>query len=323
MFKPLKIGKYEVKYPLIQGGMGVRISAGSLAGHVAKCGGVGPAKRMLERAHNFFDVIEAVTSARKAGFTNLNLDLIYGLPGLDLETWTATVREVLAWGPDHVSAYGLTLDEGSLWHARGVGGLPPEEAVTAQYWALARAAAEAGFEHYEISNYARPGDEVAVTTPAALPDGTSLQLDGSPAVQATRGGRIWKFTMPQRPGTPRLSPPPACLPPAARRRLPSSPTSGSTRRSCHTWSRARSAVWTSRPPMKVASATASTWTAVTNTGWHRAVNGPIASFVFHPAAITSRRPGGTRWHGQFSVRHTSALSSSCCWPSSSGSHIRP
>jgi oxygen-independent coproporphyrinogen-3 oxidase len=67
------------------------------------------------------------------------------------------VREVIAWGPDHVSAYGLTLDEGSLWHARGVGGLPPEEAVTAQYWALARAAAEAGFEHYEISNYARPG----------------------------------------------------------------------------------------------------------------------------------------------------------------------
>ena len=41
MFKPLKIGKYEAKYPLIQGGMGVRISAGSLAGHVAKCGGVG------------------------------------------------------------------------------------------------------------------------------------------------------------------------------------------------------------------------------------------------------------------------------------------
>jgi oxygen-independent coproporphyrinogen-3 oxidase len=111
----------------------------------------------LDRRHSARQARAAFAAAREAGVDNISVDLIYGLPGLDLETWTATVREVMAWGPDHVSAYGLTLDEGSLWHARGVGGLPPEEAVTAQYWALARAAAEAGFEHYEISNYARPG----------------------------------------------------------------------------------------------------------------------------------------------------------------------
>jgi oxygen-independent coproporphyrinogen-3 oxidase len=63
---------------------------------------------------------------------------------------------VLAWSPDHLSAYALTLDEGSLWHAAGVSGLPEEETVTAQYWALAHHAGEAGFEHYEVSNYARP-----------------------------------------------------------------------------------------------------------------------------------------------------------------------
>jgi oxygen-independent coproporphyrinogen-3 oxidase len=85
------------------------------------------------------------------------VDLIYGLPALDLQTWTRTVREVLAWRPDHLSAYALTLDEGSLWHAAGVSGLPAEETVTAQYWVLAELAAEAGFEHYEVSNYARPG----------------------------------------------------------------------------------------------------------------------------------------------------------------------
>jgi oxygen-independent coproporphyrinogen-3 oxidase len=111
----------------------------------------------LDRRHSAGQARAAFEAARAAELRSVSVDLIYGLPGLDLATWTATVREVLAWGPDHLSAYGLTLDEGSLWHARGVSDVPPEETVTAQYWALAHAAAEAGFEHYEVSNYARPG----------------------------------------------------------------------------------------------------------------------------------------------------------------------
>jgi oxygen-independent coproporphyrinogen-3 oxidase len=111
----------------------------------------------LDRRHSAGQARRAFAAAREAGFDNVSVDLIYGLPGLDLATWTATVREALAWAPDHLSAYALTLDEGSLWHAAGVSGLPVEETVTAQYWTLARLAAEAGFEHYEISNYARPG----------------------------------------------------------------------------------------------------------------------------------------------------------------------
>ena len=111
----------------------------------------------LDRRHSADQARRAFAAVREAGFDNVSVDLIYGLPGLDLATWTETAREALAWEPDHLSAYGLTLDEGSLWHAAGVSGLPPEETVTAQYWALARLAAEAGFEHYEVSNYARPG----------------------------------------------------------------------------------------------------------------------------------------------------------------------
>jgi oxygen-independent coproporphyrinogen-3 oxidase len=111
----------------------------------------------LDRRHSAAQARRAFTAAREAGFDNISVDLIYGLPDLDLATWTATVREALAWEPDHLSAYALTLDEGSLWHAAGVAGLPVEDTVTAQYWTLARLAAEAGFEHYEISNYARPG----------------------------------------------------------------------------------------------------------------------------------------------------------------------
>jgi oxygen-independent coproporphyrinogen-3 oxidase len=82
---------------------------------------------------------------------------MYALPGLDPDGWTRAVEAVLDWKPDHLSAYGLTLDAGSLWGASGVEGLPSEDTQVDQYWRLARAAAARGLEHYEISNYARPG----------------------------------------------------------------------------------------------------------------------------------------------------------------------
>ena len=131
----------------------------------------------LDRLHTAAQARRAFDAARAAGFEDVSVDLIYGLPALDLATWEETVKGALGWGPDHLSAYALTLDEGSLWHAaerRGAGAppseaseipivlpppvvLPPEDTVTAQYTRLAQLAAEAGFEHYEISNYARPG----------------------------------------------------------------------------------------------------------------------------------------------------------------------
>src|SRR5439155_23538562 len=69
---------------------------------------------------------------------------------------TRAVDAVLDWQPDHLSAYGLTLDAGSLWGAAGIDGLPAEQEQIDQYWRLARTAAAHGLEHYEISNYARP-----------------------------------------------------------------------------------------------------------------------------------------------------------------------
>jgi len=111
----------------------------------------------LGRLHSPDDARRAFDAARSAGFDNVSLDLMYGLPGQDVARWESTVREGLAWRPEHLSAYALTLDEGSRWAGEGVAGLPDEETVTAQYWALARMAREAGYEHYEISNYARRG----------------------------------------------------------------------------------------------------------------------------------------------------------------------
>jgi oxygen-independent coproporphyrinogen-3 oxidase len=111
----------------------------------------------LGRLHSARAARHAFDAAREAGFADVSVDLMYGLPGLDVEGWQRTVEDILDWAPEHLSAYGLTLDEGSRWGACGVTGLPEEDAVVAQYWALAREAAARGYEHYEISNYARTG----------------------------------------------------------------------------------------------------------------------------------------------------------------------
>ena len=111
----------------------------------------------IGRLHDRQGAHAAFEAARAAGYDNVSVDLMYGLPGLDVAAWTRAVDAVLDWQPEHLSAYGLTLDAGSLWGAAGVSGLPPEDDVVAQYWALAKAAAWRGLEHYEISNYARPG----------------------------------------------------------------------------------------------------------------------------------------------------------------------
>src|SRR5437870_4287722 len=89
---------------------------------------------VLGRLHDAGGARAAFETVRGAGFDNVSVDLMYGLPNQSAGTWT-----------------------GSVWAATGVEGLPPEGAVVQQYWALARTAAERGFEHYEISNYARPG----------------------------------------------------------------------------------------------------------------------------------------------------------------------
>ena len=111
----------------------------------------------LGRLHDARGARAAFEAAREAGFDNVSVDLMYGLPGLDVDGWTRAVDGVLDWKPEHLSAYGLTLDAGSLWGAAGVEGIPPEGTQVDQYWRLARAAAARGLEHYEISNYARPG----------------------------------------------------------------------------------------------------------------------------------------------------------------------
>lgn len=118
--------------------------------------------RMLERAHNFFDVIEAVTSARKAGFNNLNLDLIYGLPEQTLPTWQNTLKRILDLHPEHISAYALTLEHGTpfgRWTSKGLLPLPDPDLAAEMYECASDTFEANGYVQYEISNWAKPEHE--------------------------------------------------------------------------------------------------------------------------------------------------------------------
>ncbi len=117
---------------------------------------------LLERAHTPQRVEQAVADARAAGFESLNLDLIFGLPDQPLARWQESVERVLALGPDHLSCYALSVEPGTPLHYRvGKGEIaePDPDVAAEQYeWTRERLAA-AGYGHYEISNWARPGHE--------------------------------------------------------------------------------------------------------------------------------------------------------------------
>jgi oxygen-independent coproporphyrinogen-3 oxidase len=117
--------------------------------------------RMLERAHSYFDVINAVTWARRAGFGNLNLDLIYGLPLQTLDVWSATVKLILGLNPEHLSLYALTLEHGTpfgRWSTRGLMPLPDPDLAADMYEWAGETLEAAGYYQYEISNWAREKD---------------------------------------------------------------------------------------------------------------------------------------------------------------------
>lgn len=113
----------------------------------------------LGRPHTFEQTHLAVLSARRAGFENLSLDLMYGLPGQDMESWQDTVEQALSLKPQHISAYALTLEAGTPLARRVEQGevLPDDDAQAQFYlWAVRRLEQE-GFEQYEISNFAQSG----------------------------------------------------------------------------------------------------------------------------------------------------------------------
>lgn len=116
----------------------------------------------LGRPHTPTRATEAFAAVRAADFANVNLDVMFGLPGQSLRDWRRTLEGVLILAPEHLSTYGLTIEEGTLFgrlHRQGALRLPPEGAHLAMYREALRHLPAAGYRRYEISNFARPGFE--------------------------------------------------------------------------------------------------------------------------------------------------------------------
>ncbi len=114
--------------------------------------------RKLGRPHSYRQAVQAVELARNAGFRNISLDLIYGLPGQSLTDWEQTLTHVLELQPEHMSCYGLKVEQGTpLWNYKEAANLPDDDAQADMYLSTVRILKEHGYAQYEISNFARRG----------------------------------------------------------------------------------------------------------------------------------------------------------------------
>ena len=121
--------------------------------------------RLLGRIHTFEEFLESYHMARECGFHNINVDLISAIPKQTVESWKQSVETIIALEPEHISAYSLIIEEGTPFakqYGEGTEGedlLPTEEDEREMYHCTKQILKEAGYHHYEISNYAKEGKE--------------------------------------------------------------------------------------------------------------------------------------------------------------------
>lgn len=117
-------------------------------------------QKILGRIHNYADFTEAFRLARESGFDNIGVDLMYGIPEQTVDSFAKTLDAVIALSPEHISAYGLIIEEGTpLYERRDLLVLPTEDTECDMYRLAIDKLSAAGYSHYEISNYARAGRE--------------------------------------------------------------------------------------------------------------------------------------------------------------------
>ena len=114
--------------------------------------------KKLGRPHDYAQAVSAAQRIRKAGFKNLSIDLMYGLPGQTLKSWKDTLERVLTMNPEHISCYGLKLEEGTpMYDYRDFLKLPSDDVQADMYLEAVEILRSKGFRQYEISNFARKG----------------------------------------------------------------------------------------------------------------------------------------------------------------------
>ncbi len=116
--------------------------------------------KLMNRRHGVMQAIQSVKWAKTAGFRNISIDLIYGLPNQTLEEWERNVQVAVQLDVQHISAYNLTYHEGTVFYdqlKKGILKELPDELSLQQFEILIRILKDAGFEHYEISNFCKPG----------------------------------------------------------------------------------------------------------------------------------------------------------------------
>lgn len=116
--------------------------------------------KLMNRRHGVFQAVQSVKWAKKAGFSNISIDLIYGLPNQNLAEWERNVETAIELDVQHISAYNLTYHEGTVFYdqlKQGILKELPDELSLQQFQLMIRRLKEAGFEHYEISNFCKPG----------------------------------------------------------------------------------------------------------------------------------------------------------------------
>ncbi|OGW23261.1 MAG: coproporphyrinogen III oxidase, partial [Nitrospinae bacterium RIFCSPLOWO2_12_FULL_47_7] len=118
--------------------------------------------KQLDRVHSAEEVYHTVNRAREAGFDNLSLDLMFALPGQTMEEWEGNLSQAIALRPEHISTYNLTIESGTAFYksqSRGKLVMPLEDFQLRLYKKTIKILKAAGYHHYEISNFCKPGKE--------------------------------------------------------------------------------------------------------------------------------------------------------------------
>jgi len=116
--------------------------------------------KRMNRRHDSLQAVQSVKLAKKAGFSNISIDLIYGLPNQNMDDWERNIRQAIELDVPHISAYNLTYHQGTVFYdqlKKGILKELPDELSLQQFQLLIRLLKDAGFEHYEISNFCKPG----------------------------------------------------------------------------------------------------------------------------------------------------------------------